>query len=39
MFVWSKRPGEPSRFRFSWWPLVLGVALSILLTLVLNALV
>jgi hypothetical protein len=35
MFVWTKRSGERSRFRFYWWPLLLCLALSILLTLLL----
>lgn len=37
MFVWHKRSGQRGRVRFLWWPLVLSVALSVLLTLVLNA--
>lgn len=37
MFVWYKRSGERSRFRFMLWPLVLSVVLSVLLTILLNA--
>jgi hypothetical protein len=37
MFVWSKRSGEKSRVRFYWWPLVLSLALSVVLTVVVNA--
>jgi len=33
MFVWTKRPGRRGRMRFSWWPILLSVALSLLLTL------
>ncbi len=36
MFVWHKRSGEPSKVRFFWWPLLLSLALSILLTIMLN---
>jgi hypothetical protein len=38
MFVWYKRSGRPSRMRFSWWPLVVSLAVSVLLTLLINAL-
>lgn len=37
MFVFSKRSGQKGRVRFYWWPLVLSLALSILLTIVLNS--
>lgn len=37
MFIWKKRTGERSRVRFLWWPLVLSLALSVLLTVLLNA--
>jgi hypothetical protein len=37
MFVWHKRSGRPGRMRFSWWPLVLSVIVSVVLTIVLNA--
>ena len=37
MFVWTKRSGQPGKARFYWWPLVLGLVLSVLLTLALNA--
>jgi hypothetical protein len=36
MFVWYKRSGRPSRVRFYWWPLVLSLVLSLLLTVILN---
>lgn len=36
MFVWHKRSGEPSKVRFLWWPLLLSLALSVLLTIMLN---
>ena len=37
MFVWTKRSGEKSRVRFLWWPLLLSLVLSIILTIALNA--
>ena len=37
MFVYSKRSGQRGRTRFYWWPLLLSLALSVLLTLVVNA--
>jgi hypothetical protein len=37
VFVWSKRSGERSRVRVFWWPLVLSLALSVVITLLLNA--
>jgi hypothetical protein len=37
MFVWYKRSGERSRFRVLWWPLVLSLLLSVVLTVLLNA--
>jgi hypothetical protein len=39
MFVWHKRSGERSRVRFYWWPLVLSLALSVVLTIILNKLI
>jgi hypothetical protein len=36
MFVWQKRSGERSRVKFYWWPLVASLALSVLLTVLLN---
>jgi hypothetical protein len=38
VFVWYKRSGERSRVRFFWWPLLLSLVLSALLTIVLNVL-
>ena len=37
MFVYRKRSGRPGRTQFYWWPLVLSLVLSVLLTLLLNA--
>ncbi len=37
MFVWTKRSGRPAKTRFYWWPLLLSLVLSVLLTLILNA--
>jgi hypothetical protein len=39
MFVWYKRSGQRSRTRFYWWPLLLSLALSVLLTVVANRLI
>ncbi len=39
MFVWYKRSGRPGRVRFYWWPLVLSLALSVVLTIVINKLI
>ncbi len=39
MFVWYKRSGGRSRVRFYWWPLVLSLALSVVLTIILNKLI
>ncbi len=36
MFVWTKGPGRPSRVRFYWWPLVLSLVVSAVLTLALR---
>ena len=33
MFVYRKRSGRPAQTRFYWWPLVLSLLLSVLLTL------
>lgn len=38
MFGWTRRSGQPGRGRFLWWPLVLSIVVSIVLTVVLNAL-
>jgi hypothetical protein len=37
MFVWTKSSGRRSRVRFMWWPLLLSLVLSVVLTLFLNA--
>ena len=37
MFVWTKRSGEPGKTHFFWWPLLLSLLLSVVLTLLLNA--
>ena len=37
MFVWTKRSGRPAKTRFSWWPLLLSLLVSVVLTLVINA--
>lgn len=37
MFVWHKRSGRRGRVRFYWWPLVLSLVASVLLTILLNA--
>jgi hypothetical protein len=37
MFVWTKGSGRPSRVRFLWWPLLLSLVVSIVLTVLLNA--
>ena len=37
MFVWHKRSGEKARMRFYWWPLLLSIVLSIVLTILINA--
>lgn len=37
MFVYRKRSGRPGRARFHWWPLVLSLVISVLLTILLNA--
>ena len=36
MFVFSKRSGRPGRVRFYWWPLIISIALSLLLTLTMR---
>jgi hypothetical protein len=36
MFVWSKRSGERSRVKFYWWPLLLSLAVSVVLTILIN---
>ena len=37
MFVYTKRSGERGKSRFYWWPLLLSLVFSVLLTLVVNA--
>jgi len=37
MFVWTRRSGRPARIRFSWWPLLLSLLMSVVLTVVINA--
>jgi len=37
MFVFTKRSGRPGHFRFYWWPLLLGIVISIVLTVLVNA--
>ena len=37
MFVWTKRSGRPGRARFYWWPLLLSLLVSVVLTVLLNA--
>jgi hypothetical protein len=39
MFVWSKRSREPSRTKFYWWPLLLSLGLSVVVTVLLNRLI
>ena len=36
MFIFTKRSGERGRMRFVWWPLVMSLVLSVLLTVALN---
>jgi hypothetical protein len=36
MFVWTKRSGQRGRTRFYWWPLLISLIVSVLLTLVVN---
>ena len=36
MFVFSKRGGRPGRVKFYWWPLILSIAFSVLLTYCAN---
>ena len=36
MFVFTKSSGRRGRVRFYWWPLVLSLAMSLLLTLALR---
>jgi len=36
MFVWQKRSGRRGGVRVYWWPLVLSLVLSVLLTLLIN---
>jgi len=37
MFVWTKRSGRRAKTRFSWWPLLLSLLASIVVTMVINA--
>ena len=37
MFFWYKRSGQRSRVGFLWWPLVLSIVVSVILTILLNA--
>jgi uncharacterized membrane protein YhaH (DUF805 family) len=37
MFVWTKRSGRSARTRFSWWPLLLSLLMSVVLTVAINA--
>ncbi len=37
MFVWTKRSGQPGKTRFYWWPLLISLLLSVVLTLLVNA--
>ena len=37
MFVYRKRSGRPGRVKFYWWPLLLSLAVSVVLTLLLNS--
>jgi hypothetical protein len=39
MFVWYKRSGDRGRVRFYWWPLLLSLLLSVVLTVLLNKLI
>lgn len=39
MFVWYKRSGQRARTRFYWWPLIVSLALSVLLTIIVNRLI
>lgn len=36
MFVFTKRSGRRGRVRFYWWPLVLSLVLSVVITLALR---
>ena len=36
MFVFTKRSGGSGRVRFYWWPLLVSIALSVILTLALR---
>jgi hypothetical protein len=36
MFVFTKGPGRPGRVRFYWWPIVLSIVVSLLLTFALR---
>jgi hypothetical protein len=36
LMIWSKRSGRPAKLRFLRWPLVLSLAVSVVVTLLLN---
>ena len=36
VFTFSKRGGERPRVRFLWWPLILSLVVSVVLTLLIN---
>jgi hypothetical protein len=36
MFIWFRRSGETPRARFIWWPLLVGLAISVVLTVLVN---
>ncbi len=37
MFVYRKRSGRPGQSKFYWWPLLLSLLVSVLVTLAINA--
>ena len=39
MFVFTKQSGRRGRVRFMWWPLLISLALSVVLTVLLNTLI
>ena len=39
MFIFTKGSGRPGRVRFLWWPLLLSIALSVVLTVGVNVLI
>lgn len=36
MFVWQKLSGQKSQVRFYWWPLILSLVFSVVVTILLN---